>query len=495
MAYYYINPNYSIERHDQRVLIYEDFKDKFAKVPYTPRFESAIHPVHAQILTFFHGISDIEEGAVRASVYFNVSKEKIISFVKPLIENRKRQVITYKNKLISFPEFTLIKTSQKIKNILKYNPDSFNVKNVDISRKRFSLPRQIMFMPTFKCHTNCIYCFEDRRNPNAHKILPIEKVKELINEAKNLNVKEFEVMGGEIFLYPSWYEMFKHLKLHGYDSLISTKFPLTEDMVYKLQLLGIERIQISLDSLISDHLMSILRVKENYVEKIKESIDLLGKYNINIDIHTILTNKNSTLDDMNSIYNFIKNKSNVREWRIDVVYASYFSEFSQSALIPKEHEIKKIEEVFSAIEHKNYRFVFSGYEIKPEYISPEKQREGFLFMNAVKCPANYNQMTILPDGQVTICGKLFWSPEFIIGDIKAQSIEEVWKSQRAIDVYQIRKKIRNISNCTECNDFDICEESNNVCLMNVFAAYGPENWDYPDPNCHRAPLPLIQGYI
>jgi len=31
--------------------------------------------------------------------------------------------------------------------------------------------------------------------------------------------------------------------------------------------------------------------------------------------------------------------------------------------------------------------------------------------------------------------------------------------------------------------------------MNVFAAYGPENWDYPDPNCHRAPLPLIQGYI
>lgn len=41
----------------------------------------------------------------------------------------------------------------------------------------------------------------------------------------------------------------------------------------------------------------------------------------------------------------------------------------------------------------------------------------------------------MPDGKVTICEELYWHPHFIIGDLKKQTLKEIWNSQKAKDIF------------------------------------------------------------
>ena len=46
---------------------------------------------------------------------------------------------------------------------------------------------------------------------------------------------------------------------------------------------------------------------------------------------------------------------------------------------------------------------------------------------------------VLPDGKVSACEQLYWHPQFIIGDLKKQSIEEIWNSPKAWELYNLSK--------------------------------------------------------
>lgn len=99
-----------------------------------------------------------------------------------------------------------------------------------------------------------------------------------------------------------------------------------------------------------------------------------------------------------------------------------------------------------------------------------------------------NRMFILPDGKVSICEQMYWHNDFIIGDLKTSSVEEVWNSQRALQLFKPSKSMfRDISPCKKCIHFDDCNNKKRRCVVKVIKAYGLENWDYPDPRCRFAP--------
>lgn len=62
----------------------------------------------------------------------------------------------------------------------------------------------------------------------------------------------------------------------------------------------------------------MLGVNDRYVENVKHTLKLLEKYGINVAIHSILTQKNSTEEDFKSIFDFIKNLSNILYWKPDI---------------------------------------------------------------------------------------------------------------------------------------------------------------------------------
>lgn len=197
---------------------------------------------------------------------------------------------------------------------------------------------------------------------------------------------------------------------------------------------------------------------------------------------------------MVSLFEFINNKRNIREWRIDMVNASFFSEFSHEELPPSPEQLSALYPIFQGLRPQHFKFAYPVRADDPEKLSYPEIRKRFLHTASLNCPANYSQITILPDGQVTVCDKTYWTPEFIIGDIKTQSLEEVWNSERALEVFHMRDNIQSDSPCRLCGDLKECNQNNNVCYMNVIAAYGLQKYDYPDPNCHNAPKPLVSGF-
>ncbi|MDY0324462.1 MAG: SPASM domain-containing protein, partial [Candidatus Carbobacillus sp.] len=86
-----------------------------------------------------------------------------------------------------------------------------------------------------------------------------------------------------------------------------------------------------------------------------------------------------------------------------------------------------------------FEIILAGYEDINEYKKSFVEKEKIFNKRAI-CTANISQFCILPDGQVTICEELYWQPNFIIGNILTNTIDEIWQSKKALDLYKITKR-------------------------------------------------------
>ena len=53
------------------------------------------------------------------------------------------------------------------------------------------------------------------------------------------------------------------------------------------------------------------------------------------------------------------------------------------------------------------------------------------------CGILENRLFVLPDGKVTLCEQLYWHPQFILGDLKEQTLAEIWQSPRAKALFEM----------------------------------------------------------
>ena len=135
----------------------------------------------------------------------------------------------------------------------------------------------------------------------------------------------------------------------------------------------------------------------------------------------------------------------------------------------------------------------TGYAEKP---SPDPNVRAEAFAKRAFCTANTRNLVILPDGKVTVCEELYDYPEFIIGDLKKQTIRELWTSQKALSLFQqVQSTFPDDSACKNCEDFVECRQGKGVCYKNILKAYGIANWQYPDPGCPRAGMPTQQFWL
>lgn len=109
------------------------------------------------------------------------------------------------------------------------------------------------------------------------------------------------------------------------------------------------------------------------------------------------------------------------------------------------------------------------------------------FFSRSMCSGLFSSLYILPDGQVTMCEQLYWNKRFIIGNVKTQSIAEIWNSEKANKIYNITQEdIPEDSLCHTCDKFEICRSVRQVCYRDIIQKYGTDKWYYPDANCPYA---------
>lgn len=442
-----------------------------------------ISPVYARILAFIDG-SKMNVLCDKISQETSFNRSSIYNFLINLIDKETFQLKEYKGYTSIFPPKLILSSSKPFeKPFRKYNPLDFDSSKLDLSNKRHCTPTTLTLMLTTKCYTNCFYCYADKRR-NIDCSIPFKRICELIDESIHAKVKNIEIIGGEIFLYKKWYSLLNKLYSVGYNPYISTKMPIHAKIISQLKELGVNDIQLSIDSLKTNSLKDILQIGGNYSDKIKNTIQLLDNNEIKIYIHSILTHKNQTIDDISSLYDFIKNIKNVVRWKLDIADEPFFMN-SKHSVKPGMDSIKIINDYLNGINvNKGNLDLIYNLDPKKDNGKNGMNKQVNSFFARGSCSGNYTSLFILPDGKVTLCEQLYWNPVFILGDVKEQGILDIWNSQKARDMYNLKQSlIPPDSLCHTCDKFVECRSEKQVCYREIVKYIGADKWYYPDMNC------------
>jgi radical SAM protein with 4Fe4S-binding SPASM domain len=474
------NPIYRLKVDKGKVFIFHRGGIVCAEDQHDEGFCGAIHPLYAIILSFLNG-SELDDVIENIRKFIPIDSEEIYQFITSLLDCEYSKVIKYKNYSIVFPS-RLIITSDRSRDIT-YNPEDFLLDNVDLSESRPISVSKLTLMVNNICSTNCYYCYADKRNVVKNAI-SLDRYKQLIEEARESGVVSIDVIGGEFFLYPQWKQLYSFLMEHNYYPLLSTKACLTESDIQFLSEHKCTRLQFSLDSLIPNTLNRMLGVSNRYVENVKHTLLLLDKYGIKVAIHSILTQRNSTKEDFMSIFNFIKSLSNILYWKPDMGGESIYVDADiKGTITPTKDALMSISELCNDLQSKvDFPILYSGLDQDSDSSINTWAR----FKERSACAGNYLQLFILPDGKVTICEELYWHPKFIVGNVLEQSLDEIWNSEAALNLYYLKQSaISEESPCRTCKDYEACRIPKQVCYRDIMRKYGVKHWDYPDLNCPK----------
>jgi radical SAM protein with 4Fe4S-binding SPASM domain len=492
---YVLNPGYCIKEDKKRAIIFQKSIDPVQDKGITDIL-AFMHPVYAIILSFFDGRSKLCKVIEKLSNFLKLEKSTIYNLISPLLENEKDLHFQYDGTHFHLPKKILIKKND-IEAVEKYDIRKFFIPKKDLDFKcwRLFYPLDILFVINTICVTNCIYCYADRRNIMNCQI-PFERLQELIQEAKRIGIRSFDLTGGEVFLYPEWERLLKDLVSNGFTPYISTKMPISSKVIEKLKNIGIKSIQISIDSIVKEELISILRVNDDYYEKLIKTLKNLDESGIEIYTNTQIININKSSIEI--LIDFLRTLKNIKRINVGAAGFSLYNDSEYLNIRTDLKSVERIESFFNNLKREagdKIEINFSGYLSANSYYADEKEKDKE-FSKRARCSGNFYALIILPNGQVTICEELYFNPAFIIGDLNKNSIEEVWNSEQAISLYKLSKDlIKPGSACKSCNQFDECHQFKGVCWKEVLYAFGDENWSYPDHRCPKAPKPHRIFYL
>lgn len=311
-------------------------------------------------------------------------------------------------------------------------------------------------VPTFTCFTLCDSCILQCRmcekwKPDLYikperKQLELEDWKKCALSLRKLVPEGFVINfgGGEVTMVPWLFEIVAFCHDLGFKTNIATNgYLVDEAKAKKMAESGLDYINISLDS-INESVHDELRgVKGTYVRAIN-AIDLINKYAPNTQISLCSIMMADTIDGMVDLVNWAQNNEKVAMIYLmaimqpnNTIAGPQWYKFEFSQLWPKNYE--KVESTINKlIELKKKGFKISNpvehLQAYKTYFSDPKT-----YVKKSNCNIDH-AIHISSVGDVFMC----YSYDKI-GDARENSIETLWKSDKAAD---IRKQIRDCKeNC------------------------------------------------
>lgn len=486
---YILNPCYFLHNDIYRCQIGSYSIPRYNDIVYTSDRLLNIHPYVAQLLSVFDGKKTLDDCVTLLSKHFKLSNEAVFNIVSLYIENK--EWIGSENTGTVFralENMLILKKSYDRQEYYKIE-DFKKGAVVNLGFCRNIKPVSCIFELTMKCFTNCEYCYANREYKGDG--LSTEKIIDIIQQLYDYGVKDVDINGGEVLLHPDIKKILEKLASCNFYPLISTKYPVGQDMLQFLKRLGFNHIQISLDSVNPQTLSSILHVDADYFEKIAQTMKQLDEMNFSWQTNTIITKYNEDIEtEIIPLFSFLTSFKNIRRIACsEAGFSLYKSNSHYQHIKPKLSSFKTIIPYIQNLKKEFPSIIFK--EPSPLDVTSFLNNDFDDFQERAICTGNERSFVILPDGKVTICEELYWFPQFIIGDLLKNTIEEIWSGEKAKTLFNIKQdSIRKESACHSCKEFSICRHHKGVCWKMIMQAYGTENWDFPDPKCPFAP-PII----
>lgn len=263
---------------------------------------------------------------------------------------------------------------------------------------------------TSLCNLNCKHCYSKGMSNDG---LSKEDVFRVLEEMKCQGIEKVKYGGGEPLKRNDFLDIFAKTKELKFETTFSTNGILINDNLAKeLKKLGLHKLQISLDGMKDTH--DKMRGKEGLFEKVMESIEILKKNSIGIDIATtLMTTNKEDIPNMLELCRYLE----IRRWRV-MKYIPCGNGDIRMMLPPKGYK----ETVDYLLNEKKVN------DKKPEIIVARE-------FDYICQPMDYNDMqcvggktfiSIKTNGNVTPCS---FFDNLVAGNLKEKSLGEILKNE------------------------------------------------------------------
>ncbi len=303
------------------------------------------------------------------------------------------------------------------------------------------------------CDSKCIYCF-NKSNSLENNYLEYDYIKNLLKQLKKGGVSTLNITGGDPFCHPDILDIIKLIIDYNFTFSISTKRILSNEIINKLSLINLKKIQISIDS-INDNVNNFLINKNNYYLQQREAIINIIEKGINVEVNCVINALN-----INDIESLLIDLNDIGVSKLTLTPYLCTNKTVDEILMTTEKDIEKLD---NTLEKYN-----NLLNIQYELSIPE-QNKNFSFYDGEHNMCSGGRMSIVVNynGDVTICERLVDNKDFVVGNIKNNSIIDIWNSKSLQNITHPIVDLFQGTECENCNEFYECITKNGVCYARI----------------------------
>jgi radical SAM protein with 4Fe4S-binding SPASM domain len=473
---YVINPHVRL-RNDKKRVIAITFHEGNA-------YPLVLDPIVGVVMTMFDGSRTCGDIADLCTAFANEPLElaekyvhNLISTVKKISEAMPLPLLVIKKDLRP-EERTLIRT---------YNPANFAIhrnqwRGPDDNHHAF--PTGILWLLTNDCQVNCQYCYMDKPPVKQEDLLPWNRVQTILREIHEYGPVLMNISGGDVMLYPHIFDFLELLSMCDLPLIgIPTKAYVSRETAERLAKIDcIEWIQFSIDSTVPE-IGDYLVQSPGFVERIFQSIENCLAAGLKVDSKTVITP-----------YNIATVPKLYRDLKARGVSSIRLATYCRSPFHHKDRLFNNLDDyewLRKEIEKLKQEFPGDSFNIQngpPHDVPMSAEEMKRIWDRQIRCTAGRNGITICANGKVVACEQMPEREEDYIGDLKTQSLTEVWNG-KLLDEYLIhppREKFKDTV-CYECPDdeFHKCQVKVGMCVRDIVRDYSTR-WA-PSKYCPHAP--------
>lgn len=319
---------------------------------------------------------------------------------------------------------------------------------------------------TLKCNSKCIHCGSKAGNVRYDE-LNTEEALNLVRQLKLCGYKGVALMGGEPLVRSDWYQIAKEVKKHRMELSIVTNGLNMAKHIQKLKKLKVDCVSLSLDGG-TPEIHDYLRGIKGAFFKTLDAINQLKKENLPISVITTISKIN--LKEVDKIKKLLIDRNIA--WQIQI--AIPIGRFPRELAISREEYYTLAMFIATNVKKYSYRRLpligahCFGYFSR---FLPNLGLEPW-----VGCQAGFSVLGIQSNGNIKGC--LTLPDEFIEGNIREHSLQEILSNPNAFS-YNRNFKVSDLKgHCKTCN---ISKECKGGCLGTNLALNC-----YDNPYCLRA---------
>ena len=309
-------------------------------------------------------------------------------------------------------------TKKELKNILNnnifpkdlqyLNKDNLNIKFTKLTKKvenMFSFFDIVYLELTRACNLKCIHCLNNSGIKQKDELTKEDLLK-LIKNFSSHGVQEIRFTGGEPLLFNGIYDLIRFATEEGICTSLGTNGTLvTKEVAKKLKESGLKKVVVSIDG--NKKIHDKIRGKKNY-QKAMNGLKYLQKNGINVRVNSVIMKSN--MEDV------IKLAKKMSRKKITIFIRRFISSgrgkhLENNMLNKKDYDYvrNKLQKELTKKTYVNGHYLRNDEGVNSRIKLPFEIRG---------CKAGQRAITILPNGDVNLCGFLAAQDFPKVGNIK-----------------------------------------------------------------------------